>query len=220
MASTSSVFASGTVKVQGTVSVGACVPELSNGGVIGFDEINGGTLSANDTNVLPQKDLTVTINCQSATQVAFRTIDNRWGTLNDLPIPGGMYGGGTTTSNGSKFGLGKMTTGQKKNIGAYTFYVNHDVTLSGNPDNKTTGRSAFWDDGEDDSWYVGNAMPGESQGIRRYTVVDTSNNNEPMSFTTARFDLVITAVVDGTANLELVDEANFDGNATLSLEYL
>jgi type 1 fimbria pilin len=102
---------SADLSVKGVIRPSACSVALSNNGTVDYGTISAKSLSATDVTKLPDRDVTMTINCEAATKVGFKVVDNRDGTASDVlnPIDPAAKGG-------VPFGLGAV---DGKNLGGY-----------------------------------------------------------------------------------------------------
>jgi len=192
-----------TLKVKGTLTTSACVPNLSNGGTVDFGNIALGGLSATEKNGLDARDIQLTITCDSPAKVAFTSVDDRKDSANiTLVDAGDQYG----------FGLGKTAEGN--NIGAYEVNV-LTPTVDGAP-----GVLAYRNSG---STTFSDAAPG---GVHLRNAVSltrdftASASGVPVAFTEAVFPLQVIPTIDATENLAITDDTELDGQTTISLVYL
>jgi hypothetical protein len=203
-----------TLKVQGKIITAACTPNLSNGGVVDFGAISLGELSATDVTQLGQKNITLSITCDSAAKVAWTTSDDRNDSLNNIEIVNADAIGGNTAEAAAQYGLGKTAEGV--NIGAYAVTVNvPSVTADGAAkDAISTDDGTVWSKSA-----TGSMLNGNGGFIRNMTVAE-SGSLAPVAFTQASFPLLVTAAVDNSTNLAITDETILDGQTTISLVYL
>lgn len=190
-----------TLQVKGSVAPGACVPSLSQGGIIDLgettvQEITGTSLAKSGN------DVSLTIECKTATKVRMSFTDNR----NDTAVTG-IVG----NSQYSILGLGKTAEGI--NIGAYVLKVSQavingasgDVILSGNG-------TSNWHTSTEEIWVTNRSTPD-------WVSVSKPGLKQPAAFTTMTLNLGIKASISGDTKT-IKDIANIDGNATLNLEYM
>ncbi|MDQ9203808.1 DUF1120 domain-containing protein [Cronobacter sakazakii] len=130
LAGTAQAADSVDLNVKGTLVNGSCTPSLENGGVVDFGHIPLGNLSKTDTNRLGQKNIVLTITCDTEMPVAFDVKDNRSESTVDLTVNNAFYDGSSCSASLNKFGLGK--TAENVNIGAYCVGVNvPEATIDG-----------------------------------------------------------------------------------------
>ena len=213
----SSAFAAdtATLKVKGTLTTGVCTPTLSNGGEVDFGIIELSTLSASTINQLGQKTLTLSINCDNPTKVAFTTMDDRQDSLKNINIVGGGADGRDIPETSGQYGLGKTAEGV--NIGAYSIAV--DIALV---TTEAGSKATIDQELNAEEWInstAGITLDGRSGFGRKFTVADTGTI-VPIAFTEAVFPLLVTAAIDSTTNLGITDNTPLDGQATISLVYL
>ncbi|MCS2155560.1 DUF1120 domain-containing protein [Scandinavium sp. H11S7] len=210
-AATSSAMAAPTttLQVKGTLIMSACVPNLSNGGVVDYGNIGIGGLSATDTNQIGTKDITLTITCDAPAKVAFTMMDDRSDSLHALEVETADGTSSTSASAVSKeFGLGK--TANNVNIGAYNVRVLDAITdgTSNAYISKSTGGA----------WAVGSGF--QSSTGDAMTTAALGATVTPVAFTTGVFPMQISAAIQGADVLAISDDTILDGQATISLVYL
>lgn len=218
-----------TLKVIGSIVPGACVPTLPNGGVVDYGTIRNGAIDpTGETNKLVQlgqKNVTLTVSCDSDISVGITSTDNRSDTNVDLGTTSfivGAYSDGTNegaTSNG--FGLGNTT--KDVNIGAYTIAFDmNSVTADGEPVDVLLSYDIY---ASPITWKASthgtfcSLTSGCSNAARGYTVAETGSL-EPKAFKVLTAPLLITAAVQDNSVLGTDDTITLDGNATISLVYL
>jgi type 1 fimbria pilin len=194
MATASSALAgpSANVQVKGTVIQGACVPTLSNGGVVDFGDISTDNLSSTDNTSLPAKSLNLTINCSAPTLLTFVATDNR-----------------SDSSKYDEFGLGKTPAGA--NIGYYSMFLDLDVTTNFGAGNLVYNQFETWHDADTGDFTL-DWLPAFAVALPSTT--------EPVAFTSATFVIGRIIPVIYKENMALKDKVSLDGNSTISLNYL
>jgi hypothetical protein len=203
-----------TLNVNGTLTMGACTPVLSDGGVIDYGNITLGDLSATEDNQMGSRDVTLEINCESPVKVGFTSIDNRPNTKvpMDVVFANGNKAGKSYT--GYINGLGTTAEGAK--IGAYGVKVKYDQALA-------DGVSAqmIYEQSLSGSWTVitdaGAGVYFQEANIRTMTV---GIDGIPVAFTTATIPLEVAMAIAPTDTLGITDEAILDGELTISMVYL
>ncbi|MHA1064577.1 DUF1120 domain-containing protein [Enterobacter ludwigii] len=204
------------MKVQGKLTNASCTPTMSNGGAVDYGKISMGSLSATEDNQLGQRDITMTITCNSATKVGWTMSDNRKDSLADghyIEVDDSAVDGSSTFSPQYTSGLGFTKEGQK--IGGWAVYTNLPyVTVDGAPadaitaggtnltkwNKNTTGRLVL-----DDYETMSVAKPGELV---------------PMAFTEAVFPMKVSMAIRNTNRLSITEDTELDGQATITLKYL
>ena len=106
---------SADLAVKGVIRPSACSIALSNNGTVDYGTISAKSLSATDVTKLPDRDVTMTINCEAATKVGFQVADNRVGTA--APILNNVD---PSVLDLAGYGLGAV---DGKNLGAYGIKV-------------------------------------------------------------------------------------------------
>lgn len=194
VALSTAVHASNTadLKVVGTVAPGSCVPTFSGGGIIDHGKIATSSLNMTTPTPLPQKTLDYDIQCDAPIRIGMIWNDNRPGTA--------------STTGLRNFGLGKQ---EDKNIGFYT----------------VTTKTPMADGG-----VVGSLVSLNDGGWAR---ADYNNNNRstkmsfapgvglvPMPFRVFTGTLAVNTSIAPSNTLDLSNEINLDGLATLEIRYL
>ncbi|MCM3608217.1 DUF1120 domain-containing protein [Cupriavidus pauculus] len=197
---------SADLAVKGVIRPSACSVVLSNNGTVDYGTISAKSLSATDVNKLPDRDVTMTINCEAATKVAFTVADNRAGTaswiLGDVDPEAG---------DAMPYGLGAV---DGKNLGVYGIQARvADASADGAP--------------VADVVYADNFPTGSLSGYGNYllpgAVVSWSDaaGGAPHAYTTISQVLRIVGALNSTADLpSLTSNVELDGSATVSLKYL
>jgi hypothetical protein len=211
-----SVFAAETavLKVKGTLTNSACMPVLSNGGVVDYGTIHLGELSSTAVNQLGHKNIDLTIDCGAATKVSWNIVDDRADSRAGIVVENAQFDGSAigTSATSQSYGVGKTTGGV--NIGNYAMFVNVDsVIADGNavdPIYLQNGQT-IW------STNTNGSTQGESE--RNITVAETGTL-EPLAFKTATFPLTTSLAIQDTATLAITDDTPLDGQITISLNYL
>ncbi|MCS2159798.1 DUF1120 domain-containing protein [Scandinavium sp. H11S7] len=210
-AATSSAMAAPTttLQVKGALIMSACVPNLSNGGVVDYGNIGIGGMSATDTNQIGSKDITLTITCDAPSKVAFTMMDDRSDSLHALEVESADGASSTSASAvGFEFGLGK--TANNVNIGAYNVRVSNAITDGANAADISKTTSGTWKNGVGFMDSTGGAI----------ATAAATGTLTPVAFTTGVFPMQISAAIQGTDVLAISDDTILDGQATISLVYL
>jgi hypothetical protein len=210
----SSAFAAETavLKVTGTLTNAACIPELSNGGVVDYGNIHLGELSSTSVNQLGQKEIDLTINCTSPTKVGWSMIDDRSSSRAGITIDNATASGGTNSLSYYQFGVGQ--TSGNVNIGNYGVFVKDSLVTVDGETGDVIGRNSDW---ATNKWSATGAV--RSDNYMTISVAATGTT-EPLAFTTATFPLVTSLAIQDTTTLNVTDDTKLDGQATISLVYL
>ena len=197
---------SADLAVKGVIRPSACSIALSNNGTVDYGTISAKSLSATDVTKLPDRDVTMTINCEAATKVGFSVVDNRDGTASDIvkivdPAAGWVPPLGLGAVDGKNLGgygiqarvadatadgaaVGDVVIENSQNVDSLSMYGNYVVTSWG----------TSWSDTEG----------GRSHAYKTISQV-----------------LRIVGGLNSTANLpSLTSNVELDGSATITLAYL
>lgn len=199
------------LKVTGTLTNAACTPTLSNGGVVDYGTLRLGELSATSVNSLPNKAIDLTINCTSATKVAWDGMDNQASSRPSPALPVNAGSDLATPANTLTFGMGKTDGGV--NIGNYIIRIDTAPVydgISGLLITHNTDWGNVWNTS-------GNAQ--RNDGYSWYTAAQTGTT-EPVAFKTATFALSIRGTIQDTTTLAVTDDTAINGQATFTLRYL
>ncbi|OMQ18519.1 DUF1120 domain-containing protein [Serratia oryzae] len=189
--------ADANLTIKGTILPAACTPSISNGGVIDYGSIDSNSLNVNKVTNLQTMPLTISIACTSPIKVGFKVADNRPGTHNET---------------GPRFGLNTDNSGN--NIGYYFLAPEQE---------------SFRIDGEAGRLASVNGATYQEASIigpngLTYTASLISKPSGPITelpfATNMIFDVGIRTTIYPKNNLDLANEINLDGSATLSVVYL
>ncbi|EAA3087585.1 DUF1120 domain-containing protein [Salmonella enterica] len=223
-ASAQAVESTAVLKLTGVLTNGACIPELSGGGVVDFGTKAVSDLLPTEDNQLGYQDFTLTIQCLSPTIVGWTVEDDRADSKAGVNITGDgtTYNGFTlnpTQTNMYGFGLGTTTGGI--NIGAYVMSADDKNALAdGQPAKLLSGSTSYT---VDSNWAVGSPLPMRPNYGYMYTIGSVRSETQygqPDAITTAVFPLRVAAAVQGTNTLAITDNTTLDGQATFTLVYL
>lgn len=193
-------FAASSIEltVKGVITPSACTPTLSSNG-----KVDHGKLSAKDLNPtaptrLPSARLQLNVNCGAArTLFALRGIDNRLGSSMDGQGPGG-------------YGLGLINNLQK--IGIFWISLRNPVAdeVAVEPIESLDGVS--WSAIDDVAW-MSEKLAGFGDG-------STGQNRKPIPIQNVDTELWVDTVIAAADNLDLGNEVEIDGSATIEVKYL
>ncbi|WP_154146124.1 DUF1120 domain-containing protein [Ewingella americana] len=197
---------SSTVKIQGTVTTGACTPSLSNGGIIDLGERALEALG-DGVNVVSVQRMTLTVTCSSPTRIAYTLTDNRHGSLPDA-LPEGI------ANTAPLFGLGKSAQGI--NIGSWFVRIPSATApsvdgVAGDSITSTNGTT----------WYPqdNTALYNTNEGKPEYASFADKETLTPATATTFSTHLEISAAL--SSELRTISErATVDGSASINIVYL
>ena len=213
-----SSFASATdnvdLNIKGVLTNAACVPSLSNGGVVDFGHIPLGSLNKGTTNQLGHRTITLTITCDSAMPVGFITSDNRADSLEVLSLvdaKGEGYPVSAQSDPGFEYGLGKTAAGVK--LGAYTFSMSSTPTADGEVKDLI-----FTKADKNGAWLLDGS--GSAQVSTRLHSMADVGTLIPVAYKVGVYPIKVTAAIQGTDILGITDDTDLDGLATISLYYM
>ncbi|EPF0315808.1 DUF1120 domain-containing protein [Enterobacter chuandaensis] len=225
MASSAALADSSVVmKVQGKMNNASCTPQLSNGGSIDFGTIALDQLSPTQTNQMGHKDMSLTINCPSATKVAWSIADNKEDSnaANDLSssefyIRDAKDNGGDVFGAGTTYGVGTTAAGDK--IGAYAISTRvNDITANGIPAQAIYAPAYTNSNGE---YMWRNLSSGViANGNAEIQTVTKPGYNSPLAITNVVFPFKVSLAIVNTDRLSTTDEAQLSGETTITLVYL
>ncbi|MDF3086499.1 DUF1120 domain-containing protein [Burkholderia sola] len=194
------------VKVTGKIKPGACTPTLAGGGTFDYGLIGVAELSPVAPTLLRVLSDSITITCDAAARVALTAQDNRAGTG---AFTGNIDFFGSSNSVATQFGLG---TAGGKNIGAFAFRFRKntfqaDGVAVDSIYSSTTGAT----------WVTSNGIANKTGGYESWA---QKGLLVPVAAKVFTGTLDVQAAIDRTSNLDLSQEINLDGLATVSLVYL
>lgn len=193
---TAPAFAASTVDltVKGIITPNACTPSLSSGGVIDHGKMSAKDLNATQITMLPPVELQMTVTCDAPVIFALKATDNR-------------IGSGT----GSGFGLGFINGTQK--LGSYSL----SLGTSANPpqaDGETVQAIGSFDNGV--TWERWNDFE-TGVFLSVATLADASTPRATQQLVTP---VAYSGYINRTDGLDLSNEVNIDGSATIEVMYL
>ena len=177
--------------ITGLITPAACMPSLSNGGVVDNGKFPAKDLNPTRGTVVGTETLKLTVACDSPTQFALNPIDNRAG----------------TASLSSWFGLGLTDAGEK--LG----WVRVDVKNA-----LADGGAAQAIDSEDDgnTWtYTTVSSPGYLLSVASLADLST-----PLMVQDLSMDFEVQTYIARADSLTLTNEVVMDGAVTFEMNYL
>ena len=179
------------LKVTGIITPAACVPTLSSGGIVDHGKISSQDLRQTAETRLPEYALRLSVSCNSATLFTVKPIDNRPNTDHD---------------NGELFGLGKINGDQR--LGGFQGYFSNSVadgvpaitlgsTNNGNSWSKVSGFYPYM----------------------LYAFGSPADQATPIAVKDLVTDLQVQTFIARADSLDLGNEVNIDGSATLEIRY-
>lgn len=193
---TAPAFAASTVDltVKGIITPNACTPGLSSGGVIDHGKMSAKDLNTDRITPLPAASLQMTVNCDAPVLFALRAMDNRLG-----------------SGSGSDFGLGLINGTQK--LGFYSL----NMGSSANPpvaDGEVVQSIASFDNGT--TWEKYDSF---EHGLM-LSVAAPSDLTTPRPTEELVTEVNYRGYINRTDGLDLSNEVNIDGSATIEVVYL
>ncbi|MDQ0705918.1 hypothetical protein QF043_004710 [Pseudomonas sp. W3I7] len=176
--------------VKGLIVPSACTPSLSGGGVIDHGKISAKDLNSDRITVIGNNSLSMAVNCDAPILFALHSIDNR-------------AGSGLATD----YGLGFINDTQK--LGRYSLTLRNPITgdgtvvqTIGSYDQENWYAEKFWDPG----MYM--------------SVAAMDDDTQPVPVQDLNVDLEVQTIINRADGLDLSNEVNIDGSATLEVKYL
>lgn len=195
--------ATAELKLIGTITPAACVPNFTGGATINYGNIPASSLNQSAQTNLPNKTTVLTVACDAPIKFALKAVDERAATLIpeiNLPAaPNPVY----------MFGLGAASNGAK--IGAYGVQMSNVTTDAG-----TTRTMRSLDGGA--NWYFNGGAFGSDGRLIAFS--DVSGSMLPAAHSSLTADITIVAAVDRASNLPLTSEIAIDGLTTIEVVYL
>jgi len=192
---TAPALAGADLSVTGRIQPGACSLALSNGGAIDLGTISRKDLKASDKTRFLRDDVTLAIDCQTPTKVAIKAINNRENVV-DRGEP--AYGLGPTGSKSQS--LFSFTPGNRFGDGKPL-------------------RHLYRRDGSQSSW-TASSDSGFQMGPSSLSAWAEEGETRPQAFRSIRSKLYFFIVLPALRDLDLSQEIDLDGSATLELVYL
>ncbi|KMM80573.1 DUF1120 domain-containing protein [Pseudomonas deceptionensis] len=192
------------LKLIGTITPAACVPNFTGGSTIDYGTIPANTLNVAVQTNLPEKNTTLAVVCESAVKFAIRRTDDR---------SASKASGVAIAGRGETYmsGLGDAENGAK--IGAYTLRVSNEVSDTGTVSRLfSQDEGAVWFKSAAANSYLAN---GDILGFG----VDTSSDT-PSAHKSITVDLKVNASIAPANTLPLNDEIKIDGLGSFEVVYL
>lgn len=192
------VLAASTVdlNVKGLITPSACTPSLSGGGVVDHGKISAGDLNQAIHTRLPVAVMQLQINCEAATSLALRGIDNR---------PGSGY-------VAEHWGLGLINGSEKLGNISLRFLSASADGQDLTPIRSTDGGST-WQAFTDNFylWYSSNLVAFSD---------DATSAPAPLPVKDLISDMQVATYIAPTNKLTLTEEQPIDGSVTIEVRYL
>jgi len=204
---------SADLTVKGVLVNAACSPSLDKTEV-SFGHIPLSNLDKTNANQLGSKDVTLTITCDNAMVMGWTTVDGHTDSLETLTLSKAGADDSDVTDAANEYGLGKAGT---VNLGSYsitakTTGVTYDGTAGDllEADNVGHGSTTAWT----------KSTKGVSKPAVRTFTAAVSGETTPKAYKVGVFPLKVTAAVQGTDALNITEDTDLDGLATISLSYI
>ncbi|RQR39708.1 DUF1120 domain-containing protein [Burkholderia sp. Bp9142] len=194
------------VKVTGKIKPGACTPTLAGGGTFDYGLIGVAELNPTSPTLLAVMSDSITITCDAAARVALTAQDNRAGTG---AFTGNINFFGSSNSVATQFGLGSAGG---KNIGAFAFRFRTNTFQADG-----AAVDSIYSSTNGASWVTSNGIVNNTGGYESWA---KKGQTVPVAAKVFTGTLDVQAAIDKTSNLDLSQEINLDGLATVSLVYL
>jgi hypothetical protein len=176
--------------VTGLITPAACVPELSNGGIVEHGKVSAKDLKQTTETLLARHTLQFRVLCDSATLYTLKPIDNRPNTGHD----------------GDLFGLGKINGDQK--LGGFQGLIRNAIA-----DNVPATVLNSRNNG--DTWVQTSYM--RPTTINAFG--SPADPTTPIAIKELLADLQISTYIARADSLDLTAEAPINGSATLEIKY-
>ncbi|WP_397432127.1 DUF1120 domain-containing protein [Pseudomonas chlororaphis] len=194
--------ATADLRLIGTITPSACVPNFTGGATIDYGNIPSGSLNTTAQTMLPQKTTTLSVVCDAPVKFALKSTDERAASaITTLTTVAGVAANG-------KYGLGVAPGGV--NIGAYTLFLSGETSDAG-----ATRRLASDDGGT--TWVP---FGGSVNSSRLIGFSDSASGTAPTAHTSVTVNVAVVAAVDQASNLPLTDDIVIDGLSTFEVVYL
>ncbi|MBB5392448.1 MULTISPECIES: DUF1120 domain-containing protein [unclassified Herbaspirillum] len=203
------VFAgpSAELKVTGVIKPVACTPTIGTGSaVIDYGNIPAGSLTPGANKVLDTKEVPFTITCEAPVKMAVTAVDNK--AASKVTGLAAMVSRNATES--SMFGLGAAAG---KNIGAFHFSMKQGSFTGDGVAVNTIGSAVS----ATPSWSTVSAG-GMTTG--RMLSWAPAGSTTPGSYRVVSGTLSVVAILNKPENLDLTQDINLDGSATIEVKYL
>lgn len=177
--------------VTGTITPNACMPSLSEGGIIDHKKISSKDLNRDKNTLLPTKTLQLSVNCDSPIAFRLNPIDNRLGSSID---------------SGDMWGLGKINGDQ--NLGGVELRMSHSMA-----DGVSVYPLISYDDGS--TWTRSSFM----QPIAISSFGAVSGPATPVAIKDLITNLTVYTTIARADSLDLSNDVALDGSVTLEVMY-
>lgn len=204
-----------------TADAAACIPVLSNNGVVDFNSRSAGSLSRNAFTQLGTRDLVLSLTCESSTAVAITARDTRAASVTWGKDEKGQQGprfqinGSQYVNEGSRlFGLGM--TAENKPVGSYAVQIDATNVMAADGD-RSVAVEVAGSANLQGPWVKNELLPLPARQDYFYTFVQKGTLN-PQPVSAATIPLQVSATVANA--LGSSQTIKLDGEAVISIVYL
>ncbi|MFJ3048311.1 DUF1120 domain-containing protein [Herbaspirillum chlorophenolicum] len=194
------------LKVTGVIKPVACTPTIGSAGTVDYGNIAASSLTTGANKVLDTKEVPFSITCESAVKMAVTAVDNKASTK----VTGLASQISSNATEASMFGLGAAGG---KNIGAFHFSMKQGSFTGDGVAVDTIGSAVSatpsWSKSSNGGMATGRMLSWAAAGA-----------TAPGSYKTVSGTLSVTAVLNKPENLDLKEDVNLDGSATIEVKYL
>jgi hypothetical protein len=196
IASPGAAFAASSVEliVKGLITPSACTPTLSANGIVDHGKISVKDLNQDTPTQLPNATLQMNVNCDAQTLFALNGIDNRV----------------SSTTSPYGYGLGLIDNTQK--IGYYSLEFSNVVA-----DTQSIYPVQSYDGGQ--TWVSIDRSAWEAGTLAGFGI-DIGNDKGPIPIQDMTTDLIVWTQIAPANGLNLANEVQLDGSATIEVKYL
>jgi hypothetical protein len=189
------------VTLRARFAPAACVPALSNGGVVDFGNLTINDLNADKITRLPPRSLNLRVGCDAPTAFALIMHDNRAGSATD--------------DSDSQYGLG--TDGRNNKIGFFSLNIDPASASADNFARLYRTDSA----GANAAWTSASANPIALAKTRYLSFTDSVGSGAgPAMIQNFNTDVTVDAVIAPLNSLDLSNAIDLDGAGTIEIIYL
>jgi type 1 fimbria pilin len=192
-----SAFAqSADLSIQGKITPGACAVELGGGGIVDLGTLSVKDLSPEGQTKLPEKELPLTVTCDSRMRFALDGVDNK----------------GDSAIGMSAYGLG-LTPNDEKIGRVYLSFRNPTADGAAAYATSSSSNGETWNPSSSSERPLNTTL---ILGFNATEGVDTG----PSPISLLQSTLVLDPYIVGTNELTIDDEVPINGSVTLDLVYL
>ncbi|KRP53443.1 DUF1120 domain-containing protein [Pseudomonas poae] len=182
------------LSVKGLITPSACTPGLPNNGDVDLGKISAKDLKQDTYTLLPERTLQMSIDCDASTLFALQGTDNR----------------ASSSTTSTDYGLGLIDNTQK--IGRYSLLMSNSVA-----DTVTVAALESFDGGL--TWME---LDGAIWQRKNLAAFGSRTNGQwaPIPIKALTTDLILKPLIAPAKDLNLANEVQIDGSATLEVKYL